>query len=101
MEWLLHGIVPSSKDALGGFVSLILLPFFFIAGALVGTFLTTCIERLPFEENGIFDEEEPEEWYYNIPMLGLFFAMPLYTRFKALIPATALSSSFSRTLKGT
>ena len=66
------------------------LPFFFVAGALIGTFLTTCIERLPFEEEDFFyeEEEEPTEWYYRIPMFSLFLAMPLYTRFKSLIPAS-------------
>ncbi len=64
------------------------LPFFFVMGALIGTFLTTCIERLPFEEEDFFlEEEEPTEWYYQIPMFSLFLAMPLYTRFKSLIPA--------------
>jgi len=66
------------------------LPLFFVVGAVIGTFLTTCIARLPFEEEDFFhdDEEDPPQWYYHIPMFSLFIAMPLYTRFKCLLAAS-------------
>jgi len=63
--------------------------FMVLVGAFVGTFLTSCIERLPFEEDGLFDEDsEPNRWYYRIPMFSLFIAMPLYTQFRSLLPTS-------------
>ncbi len=70
---------------MGGLEALLTFPFF-VAGAVVGTFLTTCIERLPFQEEEM-DEEDPPNWYYHIPLFSMFIALPLYTRFRSLTPA--------------
>lgn len=59
---------------------------FALVGLFVGTFATTCIERLPFVEED-FDEEDPPHWYYHIPFFSLFIALPRYTRFGLLLPA--------------
>ena len=70
MEWLKH---------------ILTLPLFFL-GAVLGTFLTTCIERLPFQEEDLDEEDLPDRWYYKIPLFSLFISLPLYTRFSSLIP---------------
>jgi leader peptidase (prepilin peptidase)/N-methyltransferase len=63
-----------------------LLTLFFI-GLIVGTFLTTCTERLPFTDDDFYGPEiETNEWYYNIPLFSVFLALPLFTRFKILLP---------------
>lgn len=59
----------------------------FIGGLFVGTFITTCTERLPFTDDDFYGPEiETEEWYYNIPLFSVFLALPLFTRFKILLP---------------
>ena len=68
-----------------GVEALLTIPFF-IVGAAIGTFLTTCIERLPFQEDEP-EEEDPPNWYYKIPLFSMFIALPLYTRFSSLLPA--------------
>lgn len=65
--------------------ALLTIPFF-VAGSVIGTFLTTCIERLPFQEDEP-DDEDPPNWYYKIPLFSMFIALPLYTRFSSLLPA--------------
>lgn len=61
----------------------------FIIGTFIGSFLTNCIERLPFGEDDFYAEPwEPENWYFKIPLFSLFLAMPLYTRFKSVLPSS-------------
>jgi len=69
------------------FLNLAGLAALFIMGLITGTFITSCTERLPFTDDDFYGKEiETNEWYYNIPLFSVFLALPLFTRFKVLIP---------------
>ena len=59
----------------------------FTGGLFTGSFLTTATERLAFTEDDFFGPEiETNQWYYKIPLFSVFLALPLFTRFKVLLP---------------